>query len=103
MASRKKSLHTEAFGDAIWEIRKERGMSQEELGFAAGLHRTYIGRGERGEVALGLHAIVRIAAALEVRASELVRRYEQIIVARSSRSRTEDPKHPSRPGSRSER
>ncbi|MBU6343347.1 MAG: helix-turn-helix domain-containing protein, partial [Bacteroidetes bacterium] len=31
------------FGDRVRELRKERGLSQEELAFKADLHRTYIG------------------------------------------------------------
>ena len=33
----------------IKDLRKKAGMSQEELGFTAGLHRTYIGSIERAE------------------------------------------------------
>jgi transcriptional regulator with XRE-family HTH domain len=48
-------------------------MSQEDLADAAGLHRTYIGHVERGEVNLTLWSIVRIAAALRVDPADLVR------------------------------
>ncbi len=47
-------------------------MSQEGLGEAAGLHRTYIGHLERGEVNPSLLNILKVAAALGVDASELV-------------------------------
>jgi transcriptional regulator with XRE-family HTH domain len=36
------------FGNKIREIRKEKGISQEELAFRAELHRTYISSIERG-------------------------------------------------------
>ncbi len=52
--------------------RKRARLSQEKLGELAGLHRTYIGHLERGEVNPSLHNIVRVAAALEVDPAELV-------------------------------
>lgn len=48
-------------------------MSQERLAERAGLHRTYIGHVERGEVNVALVNILRIAKALEVDPAELVR------------------------------
>ncbi len=47
-------------------------VSQEQLAEAAGLHRTYIGHVERGEVNPTLWNIVRIAHALGVDPAELV-------------------------------
>jgi len=47
-------------------------MSQEELGDVAGLHRTYIGHLERGEVNPSLINILRVAKALKVDPSSLV-------------------------------
>ena len=37
-------------GRAVRELRARRGLSQEELGFRAGLHRNYVGAIERGEI-----------------------------------------------------
>ena len=53
--------------------RDRRGISQETLGELSGLHRTYVGHVERGEVNPSLHNVLRIAHALEVDPSELVR------------------------------
>lgn len=53
--------------------RKRLGLSQERLGELAGLHRTYIGHVERGEVNPSLHNIVRLAAALKVDPGDLIR------------------------------
>lgn len=52
------------FGRRMRELRKERGLSQEELAHRAGLHYTYIGGIERGERNPALVNISRIAAAL---------------------------------------
>ena len=49
-----------------------RRVSQERLAEMTGLHRTYIGHVERGEVNVALYNIVRIAAALGVDPSDLV-------------------------------
>jgi transcriptional regulator with XRE-family HTH domain len=60
-----------AFGDRVRHHRKHLGISQEKLGELSGLHRTYIGHVERGEVNPTLSSIVRLADALEVDAGVL--------------------------------
>jgi transcriptional regulator with XRE-family HTH domain len=62
-----------AFGDRIRLRRVEAGVSQEKLGELSGLHRTYIGHVERGEVNPTLGSIVKLADALEVDLAELTR------------------------------
>jgi len=37
------------FGERVRRLRKAKGLSQEELAFRAGVHRTYLGGIERGE------------------------------------------------------
>lgn len=54
------------FAGNIKRLRKERGMSQEDLAFESGLHRTYISGIERGIRNVGLDNIGVIAAALAV-------------------------------------
>lgn len=54
------------FGERIREIRKEKGLSQEELAHKADLHRTYIGMIERAEKNITLVNIEKIANALEI-------------------------------------
>lgn len=66
----------ETFGQALREIRQQRNLSQEKLGFESGYHRTYISLLERGHKAPSLKAIFRLAQALDVSPSELVRRVE---------------------------
>ncbi|PJA53295.1 MAG: transcriptional regulator [Candidatus Marinimicrobia bacterium CG_4_9_14_3_um_filter_48_9] len=60
------------FGDRVREIRKEKGLSQEELAHKADLHRTYIGMIERAEKNITLINIEKIANALEVNIKELI-------------------------------
>lgn len=59
------------FGNKVKYLRKERGLSQEQLSFKANLHRTYIGMIERGEKNITLINIQKIANALEVNFVEL--------------------------------
>lgn len=60
------------FGQKVREIRKEKGLSQEELAHKADLHRTYIGMIERAEKNITLLNIEKIANALEVNIKELI-------------------------------
>lgn len=61
------------FGQRVRERRLELGLSQEGLGAAARLHRTYIGGVERGERNISLVNLVLLARALELDAGELTR------------------------------
>lgn len=67
-----------ALGQAIRRVREQRGVSQEEMAYSAGLHRNYLGGVERGERNLGFTNLVRISGALGVRTSELVELAEEI-------------------------
>mgnify|MGYP003990612427 CR=1 FL=1 len=59
------------FGEKVREIRKEKGLSQEELAHKADLHRTYIGMIERAEKNITLINIEKIANALDKSITEL--------------------------------
>lgn len=60
-------------GKRIRQIRKKQNnMSQEELGFRAGLHRTYIGSIERAEQNVSIDNLHKIAKALKVQPKELL-------------------------------
>lgn len=54
------------------KIRHKLKISQEELGFRAGLHRTYIGAIERGEQNVSIDNIHKIARALKVSPKDLL-------------------------------
>jgi len=59
------------FGKRIKDLRLARGLSQEELAFRAGVHRTYLGSIERGERNPSLKNIAAIARGLDVALPEL--------------------------------
>ena len=63
-------------GQILQEIRQERGLSQEQLGFESGYHRTYISLLERGMKSPSLNTILRLSMALKVPASEILRGVE---------------------------
>ena len=65
--------HAREFGRRVRRLRVQLGISQEALGERAGLHRTYVGRLERGELNPSLHNILRLAAGLGVDVTDLVR------------------------------
>ena len=54
-------------------LRAERGISQEGLADLAGLHRTYVGSIERSERNVSIDNIAKLAAALRIEASELLK------------------------------
>src|SRR5687767_6454883 len=60
------------FGRRVRRCRKELRISQEKLGERSGLHRTYIGHVERGEVNPTLFNMVLVAEGLGVDPSNLV-------------------------------
>lgn len=56
----------------LLKLRQERGLSQEELAFEAGLHRTYVSGVERGIRNPTVLVLQRIAAALDVAPARLL-------------------------------
>jgi transcriptional regulator with XRE-family HTH domain len=54
------------FGEVIRMFRKDQNLSQEELAFKAGVHRTYIGMIERGEKNITLENIQKLSRALNI-------------------------------------
>jgi len=59
-------------GETIRKFRKHARMSQEKLAEKAELHPVYVGKIERGEKWISLHALIRIADALGIGVSDLV-------------------------------
>jgi transcriptional regulator with XRE-family HTH domain len=60
------------FGKRVREERVKIGLTQEEFGKIAGIHRTYIGAVERGEINLTLTNLQKIAKTLNVGARKLL-------------------------------
>ena len=58
-------------GKRIRDLRKQRGLSQEGLGWKAELHFTYIGAVERGERNCSIITLEKIAKGLEINIQDL--------------------------------
>lgn len=65
--------YRKTLGDNIRAYRRRAGWSQEKLAEKSALHRNYIGDIERGEENVSVDALIRIAAALNVRLTDLVK------------------------------
>ena len=64
----------EVFALNLRLARRAAGVSQEELAHRAGLDRTYVSSMERCVYAASIDVVDRVATALEVQASDLLRR-----------------------------
>jgi len=61
-----------AFGKRVREVRKSKGISQEELAEISGIDRSYMGNIERGEKNITLKKAYEICDALDIEIQELV-------------------------------
>ena len=64
------------FAENVRSIRKKKGLSQEKLAELCGLHRTYIGAVERGERNITIVNLQKIADALCVPPSDLIKSHK---------------------------
>jgi DNA-binding XRE family transcriptional regulator len=73
----KRTAEHHALGRALLELRARRGLSQEQLGFASGLHRNYVGAIERGEINPTFRVLLKLTVGLRLPLSELIAVYER--------------------------
>ena len=64
------------FADNLRRARKEQGLSQEAVAEAANIHRTYVGAVERAERNVSIDSMERLADAVGLELSEMLRRTE---------------------------
>jgi len=64
-------------GKIIKRLRQEAELSQEQLAHRAGIHRTYVSQIERGDAEPSIFILRKLGKALDKRAWELVRMWEQ--------------------------
>ncbi|QLB42588.1 helix-turn-helix transcriptional regulator [Mannheimia pernigra] len=66
-----------AFGRAIRQLRKQKNLSQEELGFEADLQRIYVSKLELGQQQPSITTIFKLAKGLGCSATELIEKTEE--------------------------
>jgi transcriptional regulator with XRE-family HTH domain len=66
-----------SFAVVLRRLRTEKGLSQEEFGFEADLHRTYVSQLERGLKSPSLKTLRKIAIVLGIGLTELMTLVEQ--------------------------
>ncbi len=64
MTNEEKQQTRDRIGQRIAALRKQQGLTQEELAIRAGLQRTHVGRIEAGRYAVTLETVQAIAQAL---------------------------------------
>jgi transcriptional regulator with XRE-family HTH domain len=69
---KQKKTIEQQFGEALRQLRIQKKLSQEALGFESGYHRTYISLLERGKKSPSLNTIFKLADTLNIKPSELV-------------------------------
>lgn len=65
-----------AFGQVLRQLRKNAGLTQEQLGFESGLERNYISMLERGERQPTMNSLFKLASPLQVSPSSIVAQVE---------------------------
>ncbi|WP_325086005.1 helix-turn-helix transcriptional regulator [Burkholderia contaminans] len=70
-----------AFGEVLRELRTARKATQESLGYAAGLDRTYISMLELGQKSPTLVTMLALCGALQIPFSEFAAKIEAALVA----------------------
>lgn len=68
----------QAFGEALREQRKKKGITQEALALSAAVDRSFVSQIERGLFQPSLSTLFKLAEAMDVRASALIARTEQL-------------------------
>jgi transcriptional regulator with XRE-family HTH domain len=66
----------------VRQLRGIGGLSQEQLGFAAGLHRNYVGAIERGEINPTLRVLCKVGCGLRVPVSDVLVMAERLAAQR---------------------
>ena len=88
MARSRKPKLRRAIGDRLRELRVEAGItSQEGLANLAGVHRTYVGRLERGEAGITLDSLAAVLAAMSVSLAEFFEPFDEVVKPRTPRRR----------------
>lgn len=89
-----------AFGRAVASRRAELRLTQEALSLRSGLHQKWLSNVETARVNPTLSNLLRLAASLEIRLSDLIVRAEAIDTERRARDGLDSVEPGARPGRR---
>jgi transcriptional regulator with XRE-family HTH domain len=64
-------------GEELRKAREKAGLTQEQLAFRAGIHRTYVSLLERDLKSPTLNTLFRLCAALDISVSKLIAKVEK--------------------------
>jgi ribosome-binding protein aMBF1 (putative translation factor) len=73
---RDKERFAKKVGAILQEARKKKGLTQEQLADKADFHRTYIGFMEQGVYSPNLYSLTKIAKALGVKLTDLLKKLD---------------------------
>lgn len=89
MAEHQNAALRRQIGARLRELRLRADItSQEQLADRAGVHRTYVGRLERGESGVTIEALAAILVPLGISASEFFRPFTDVVRVRPPRRRS---------------
>ena len=78
-----------SLGQRLRELRLREGItSQEKLAHLAGVHRTYVGRLERGESGVTVDALSAVLAAMDLSLAEFFKPFTEVVSPRTPRRRS---------------
>ena len=83
--ARKQSAEHLALGLTVRGLRGQQGLSQEELGHRADLHRNYVGAIERGEINPTFRVLLKLERGLDVPLVEMMELHDRIRARRGER------------------
>lgn len=76
MDSEAERLHR-AVGERLRELREDRGLTQERLAAEAGVHRTFVGKVERGESATTVDTVAVFCSAMDLSLAEFFESFDE--------------------------
>lgn len=80
MAKRVPTYTCYAFGCALRELRKQKGITQEQLALQVGLDRTYVSNLELGRNSPSLDTMGKLSIGLGINLSRLIREFEDCLL-----------------------
>lgn len=81
---RRSKIFNEVFGQTISDLRKQKGLSQQELADYSGLHRPQVSKIERGCSCPSIYVVFQFAECLKIRPYHLLTIFEERLSKRDT-------------------